>query len=1176
MIIDSPIISGSSVASGSYTQTGNVTITGSLIVTGGITGSISGSAISASYATTASYASNVPVTASYANNATSASYAASASNALNAVTASYLTGYISPFPYTGSAAISGSLTVNGPITATTLIVQTITASQEYSSGSNIFGNNISNTQVFTGSVIMTGSLAVTGAVSISGSTGNLLTANVDTISFTGSFNTSGSVNIVGGVTASLLGTASYATTASYWSGSITNATSASYALSASYAVNSTTASYVANAQTASYVATAQTASFIATASYASNANLLDGLDSTAFATTGSNQFNGNQTVTGSILTSGNIQTTSGYVQTSLLYNGGAMEIRSFYQPLQVNSNGAGIYLNDNVSVSSSLTITGSLNAPKITGSLLGTASYATTASYWSGSITNALSASYAASASNALAATSASYALTASYSANVPVTASYANNAASSSYALTASYSANVPVTSSYANNAATASYSLTSSYSLSGGGFPYSGSAVITGSLLISNLGGTGSRYLVTDASGNITAQTASALIINNQVVTASAGQTSFTITNGYTTGLIETYINGTKLIRGSEFTDTNGTTIVLATGSFSNDIVEFVIYSPASGVANNALRQVTYFTASAGQTIFSTSYTPGLLDIFYNGSKLDNSEYTATNGTSFALATASNAGDKIEVDVYSYQVGAFSSIGGTGVANQFAYFTSTNAVTSSNAITLSGSNAIITGSLLGTASFATSASYATYAETLDGLDSTVFTLTSSFNAQTASFNAFSASHNSFTASIFAQTASFNAFSASINTTTSSFSGRVGALEAYTASQTLRNTTYATTGSNTFVGTQYISNTNNAIGFSNTTSSIYTDGGLQVTKDAYISSSLYIKGNLTVYGTQSVSYITSSTLNISTNLITVNTSTPSVRFGGLAVQDSGSASGLTGSLLWDSQNNSWLYDNPSGSGNYDSAMVIMGPRNSSTLGSEQGLNCNYLVQGHGHHHTTSSAIFHDGTNTCIPNTLAGNTIYASTLAYSPIGCFDTLCANNLFPYNISMGNTFIRAAGNKLGIGTANPLGVLSLVGGQNSIAGLATYSSIEPLGIFNMFYTNSGTYPFYLDIAAYGDPQGSTGGSNIRFLTHPSTLGATPTERMRITSTGAACFACELTAKTLGTNDLILNNLNYECANYVDGTRGSWLIQEGACDLFIINQMSCKKYKFNLIEIK
>jgi hypothetical protein len=71
-------------------------------------------------------------------------------------------------------------------------------------------------------------------------------------------------------------------------------------------------------------------------------------------------------------------------------------------------------------------------------------------------------------------------------------------------------------------------------------------------------------------------------------------------------------------------------------------------------------------------------------------------------------------------------------------------------------------------------------------------------------------------------------------------------------------------------------------------------------------------------------------------------------------------------------------------------------------------------------------------------------------------------------------------------------------------------------------------------------------------------------------------ISSSGAACFGGALTATTIGTNDLMLSNMNYECANYVDGTRGSWLIQEGACDLFIINQISCKKYKFNLIEIK
>jgi hypothetical protein len=85
--------------------------------------------------------------------------------------------------------------------------------------------------------------------------------------------------------------------------------------------------------------------------------------------------------------------------------------------------------------------------------------------------------------------------------------------------------------------------------------------------------------------------------------------------------------------------------------------------------------------------------------------------------------------------------------------------------------------------------------------------------------------------------------------------------------------------------------------------------------------------------------------------------------------------------------------------------------------------------------------------------------------------------------------------------------------------------------------------------------------------------------TCGGSPDSgciRLQINNAGAACFACELTAKTIGTNDLRLSNINYECANYVDGTRGSWLIQEGESDLFIINQISCKKYKFNLIEIK
>jgi hypothetical protein len=93
-----------------------------------------------------------------------------------AITASYLLGGVSAqaFPYSGSAQItgslgvtgslnvSGSITTTGTITAQTLVVQTITSSIEYSSGSNIFGSRLTDTQTMTGSVNITGSLSIIG------------------------------------------------------------------------------------------------------------------------------------------------------------------------------------------------------------------------------------------------------------------------------------------------------------------------------------------------------------------------------------------------------------------------------------------------------------------------------------------------------------------------------------------------------------------------------------------------------------------------------------------------------------------------------------------------------------------------------------------------------------------------------------------------------------------------------------------------------------------------------------------------------------------------------------------------------------------------------------------------------------------------------------------------------
>jgi hypothetical protein len=59
--------------------------------------------------------------------------------------------------FNGSQAITGSLTVTGQVVAQTLNVQQVTSSIVYSSGSNIFGNSLSNTQQFTGSLQVSGS-----------------------------------------------------------------------------------------------------------------------------------------------------------------------------------------------------------------------------------------------------------------------------------------------------------------------------------------------------------------------------------------------------------------------------------------------------------------------------------------------------------------------------------------------------------------------------------------------------------------------------------------------------------------------------------------------------------------------------------------------------------------------------------------------------------------------------------------------------------------------------------------------------------------------------------------------------------------------------------------------------------------------------------------------------------
>jgi len=54
----------------------------------------------------------------------------------------------------------------------------------------------------------------------------------------------------------------------------------------------------------------------------------------------------------------------------------------------------------------------------------------------------------------------------------------------------------------------------------------------------------------------------------------------------------------------------------------------------------------------------------------------------------------------------------------------------------------------------------------------------------------------------------------------------------------------------------------------------------------------------------------------------------------------------------------------------------------------------------------------------------------------------------------------------------------------------------------------------------------------------------------------------------------RNIYTNDLNLSNMNGE-KNDIDGTQGSWTIQEGKDDLYIINRLNGKKFKIKMEEI-
>jgi len=141
-----------------------------------------------------------------------------------------------------------------------------------------------------------------------------------------------------------------------------------------------------------------------------------------------------------------------------------------------------------------------------------------------------------------------------------------------------------------------------TSATTLTGGGaytVVYQSSAGTTAYLT----NGTTGQVLTANTGAAPTWTTASSNAYTRTTYTATSGQTSFAVT--YTAGYVQVYLNGVMLT-ASDYTATNGTTVVLTVGATLNDIVEFIAFNTtaiSNTTANNLL------AGTAGQVVYQSA---------------------------------------------------------------------------------------------------------------------------------------------------------------------------------------------------------------------------------------------------------------------------------------------------------------------------------------------------------------------------------------------------------------------------------------------------------------------------------------------------------------------------------------------------------------------------------------
>ena len=144
----------------------------------------------------------------------------------------------------------------------------------------------------------------------------------------------------------------------------------------------------------------------------------------------------------------------------------------------------------------------------------------------------------------------------------------------------------------------------------------------------------------------------------------TATAGQTSFTVTGGYNINQLAVFRNGVRLVSGSDYTAIDGATVTLLSAASLNDTLEFQVFDTFQ--ASDAILK-----SSSAQTIDGSLTATGGLNI---GIQSAGSNVTTGVVTAFNFVGSGNT-FLYDADSKTVDISISGSGGGGGLGTAINY---------------------------------------------------------------------------------------------------------------------------------------------------------------------------------------------------------------------------------------------------------------------------------------------------------------------------------------------------------------------------------------------------------------------------------------------------------------------------------------------------------------------